>query len=59
MNNIISWVTANFASIVAIAGAIVMLARVIVKITPSPADDSILEKVVSVLKTLGLHIGDK
>jgi hypothetical protein len=59
MNNIISWVTANFASIVAIAGAVVMLARVIVKITPSPADDSILEKVVSVLKTLGLHIGDK
>jgi hypothetical protein len=59
MNNIISFVTANFASIVAIAGAVVMLARVIVKITPSPADDSILEKVVSVLKTLGLHIGDK
>jgi hypothetical protein len=59
MNNIISWVTANFASIVAIAGAVVMLARVIVKITPSPSDDSILEKVVSVLKTLGLHIGDK
>jgi hypothetical protein len=59
MNNIISWVTANFASIVAIAGAVVMLARVIVKVTPSPADDSILEKVVSVLKTLGLHIGDK
>jgi hypothetical protein len=59
MNNIISWITANFASIVAIAGAVVMLARVIVKITPSPADDSILEKVVSVLKTLGLHIGDK
>jgi len=59
MNNIISYVTANFASIVAIAGAVVMLARVIVKVTPSPTDDSILEKVVSVLKTLGLHIGDK
>lgn len=59
MNNIISWVTANFASIVAVAGAVVMLARVIVKLTPSPADDSFLEKVISVLKTLGLHIGDK
>jgi len=59
MNNIISWVTANFASIVAVAGAVVMLARVIVKLTPSPADDSFLEKIVSVLKTLGLHIGDK
>ena len=59
MNNIISWVTANFASIVAIAGATVMLARVIVKVTPSPADDSILEKIVGFLKAIGLHIGDK
>lgn len=59
MNNIITWTTSNFASIVAIAGAVVMLARLIVKLTPSPADDSFLEKVVSVLKTLGLHIGDK
>jgi hypothetical protein len=59
MNNIISWVTENFASIVAVAGAVVMLARVIVKLTPTPADDSILEKVVSFLKAIGLHIDPK
>jgi hypothetical protein len=59
MNNIIPWVTENFTSIVAIAGAVVILARLIVKLTPTPADDSILEKVISVLRTLGLHIDDK
>lgn len=59
MNNIISWTTENFASIVAVAGAVVMLARVIVKLTPTPADDSILEKVVSFLKAIGLHIDKK
>jgi hypothetical protein len=59
MNNIIPWVTENFGSIVAIAGAVVILARLIVKLTPTPADDSILEKVISVLRTLGLHIDDK
>ena len=51
-----SWLTENFANIMAGVGAVIVLARIIVKLTPTPADDSILEKVVSVLKTLGLHI---
>lgn len=51
-----NFLTENFANIMAVVGAVIVLARVIVKITPTPADDSILEKVVSVLKTLGLHI---
>ena len=55
MNNIISWATENFGSIV----AVVILARVIVKLTPTPADDSVLEKIVAFLKTVGLHIDDK
>lgn len=59
MNNILSWVTENLASIVAVAGAVVMLARVVVKLTPTPADDSVLEKVVSFLKAVGLHIDKK
>ena len=59
MNNIIPWVTENFASIVAVAGAVVILARVIVKLTPTPTDDSVLEKVVSFLKAVGLHIDKK
>ena len=59
MNNIIPWITENFASIVAVAGAVVILARVIVKLTPTPTDDSVLEKIVAFLKTVGLHIDDK
>ena len=51
-----NWITQNFANIMAVVGAVIVLARIIVKLTPTPSDDSILEKVVSVLKTLGLHI---
>jgi len=59
MNNILPWITGNMTSIVAVAGAVVILARIIVKLTPTPADDSILEKVVGFLKAVGLHIDEK
>ena len=52
------FITQNLPSIMAIVGAVVVLARIIVKLTPTPRDDSIVEKVVSVLKTVGLHIKD-
>lgn len=51
-----NWITSNWTEIVAAVGAIVIAARVIVKLTPTPADDSVLEKIVSFLKGLGLHI---
>jgi len=51
-----NWITANWTEIVAALGGIVLAARIIVKLTPTPADDSVLEKVVNFLKTLGLHI---
>ena len=51
-----NWITSNWESVVAAAGAVVIAARLIVKLTPTPADDSVLEKVVNFLKTLGLHI---
>lgn len=54
-----NWITENFTNIMAVVGAVVVLARVIVKLTPTPADDTWLEKIVNILKTLGLHIGDK
>lgn len=59
MNNILPWITNNMTTIVTIAGAVVILARIIVKLTPTPADDSILEKVVGFLKAVGLHIEEK
>lgn len=51
-----NWITSNWTEIVAAVGAIVIAARVVVKLTPTPADDSILEKIVNFLKGLGLHI---
>lgn len=54
--NIWNWITSNWTEIVAALGGIVLAARIIVKLTPTPADDSALEKVIAFLKTLGLHI---
>ena len=54
--NIWNWITSNWTEVVAAAGGIVLVARIIVKLTPTPADDSILEKVVAFLKTIGLNI---
>ena len=51
-----NWITSNWTEIVAALGAIIIAARGIVLLTPSPKDDSALEKVVNFLKTLGLHI---
>ena len=54
--NIWNWITSNWTEVVAAVGGIVLAARIIVKLTPTPADDSILEKVVAFLKTVGLNI---
>jgi len=51
-----NWLTENWQTLTAGAGAVVMLARIIVKLTPTPADDTILAKIVDVLKSLGLHL---
>ncbi len=56
---IVNWITSNWEAVIALVGGVVILARVIVKLTPTPADDSVLEKVVSFLKGVGLHIDDK
>lgn len=56
MNDAIQFVVKNHTEIIAMIGGIVIAARVIVKLTPTPKDDSILEKVVGFLKHLGLHI---
>lgn len=51
-----NWITQNWTEIVAAVGGVVLAARIIVKLTPTPADDSLLEKVVNFLKGLGLKI---
>ena len=54
--NIWNWITSNWTEVVAAVGGIVLAARIIVKLTPTPADDTILEKVVAFLMTVGLNI---
>ena len=51
-----SWILANWQGIVTAIGGIVIAARVIVKLTPTPKDDTILAAIVGVLKQLGLYI---
>ena len=51
-----NWITENWQNIVGIAGGVVMLARLIVKITPTPKDDTALAKIISVLKSVGLKL---
>jgi hypothetical protein len=57
MKDAITFVLDHKDDVVAILGGLIIAARVIVKLTPTPADDSALEKVVNVLKHIGLHIG--
>jgi len=57
MSTTISYIIAHWADIVTAASGVVIAARVIVKLTPTPADDSLLESIVTTLKHLGLHIG--
>jgi hypothetical protein len=54
--NIWNWITSNWQEIVAAIGGIVLSARIIVKLTPTPVDDSFLEKIVNFLKAVGLNI---
>jgi hypothetical protein len=50
------FLTQNWQTITAGVGALVMICRVIVKLTPTPTDDGWLSKVVSVLKAIGLKL---
>lgn len=51
-----SWLLSNWQEIVNALAGVMIVARIIVKLTPTPKDDSALAKVVGVLKALGLHL---
>ena len=53
------WFTQHWTEVVAGIGAAIILARIVVKLTPTPTDDSVLEKIVNFLKAIGLHVSDK
>jgi len=52
----VDWILENWQTLVAIAGAVVMAARLIVKLTPTPKDDAWLARIIDALKAVGLHI---
>ena len=46
----------NWQGLVSLVGGVVISARVVVKLTPTPKDDAFLAKVITLLKHLGLHV---
>ena len=49
MEAAITWITANWSNVLAIIGGVVSVASLVVKLTPSQADDAVLAKVIKVL----------
>ena len=56
MEQTMNWFTQNWETLVAGAGAVVMLSRIVVRLTPTPKDDTVLKRIVDFLKALGLKI---
>lgn len=57
--NLISYIASHWVEIGAAIGLIMGAARIVVKLTPTPKDDTILEKVIDFLKHVGLNVADK
>jgi hypothetical protein len=56
---IVNFIANNWQDLGAGLALVIGGARIIVKITPTPKDDSILDSVVGFLKHVGLHIDSK
>ena len=52
------WITAHWKDILAIIGAVVTAASLIVKITPTQNDDTVLAKIIKILSILGIFNPD-
>lgn len=57
--NIVNYIISHWVEIGAAIGLIMGAARIIVKLTPTPKDDSILEKFIGLLRHVGLNVTDK
>ncbi len=49
------WLISNWEVVLLIITSVVTLASLIVKLTPTPADDAVLAKVINFLKVIGLY----
>lgn len=52
------WITQNWKDILAVIGGVVTVASIIVKLTPTPKDDTVLSKIIKILAALGLFNPD-
>lgn len=54
-----NYILTHWSDIITALTTLIIASRLIVKLTPTPRDDTALEKVVTALKHLGLHVRDK
>ncbi len=54
MENLINYIHTNYGVYIEILGAVITLATLIVKVTPTQKDDNILAKIIKVLAFLSL-----
>ena len=59
LTTITTWISANWQEIIAAIGGVVIAARIIVKLTPTPKDDAFLARIIAALKQVGLVIPDE
>ncbi len=52
------WLQTNWKDILAIIGGVVTVASLVVKLTPTPKDDSVVAKAIQALSVLGLFNPD-
>jgi len=57
--SIITYISSHWVEIGSAIGLIMGGARIIVKLTPTPKDDTILEKIIGLLRHVGLNVTDK
>ena len=53
----IDWIQTNYEAVFAILGALYTLARLVVALTPTPADNAAVETAAGWLKTIGKLFG--
>jgi hypothetical protein len=55
LNLIINWFVQNWVNILSIISYVIAAASLIVKLTPTPDDDTALAKLIDILKKLALY----
>ena len=54
MKDIINWIVANWAYIVSAIAGVIFVASIIVKLTPTQKDDSVVKKIIDFLGHLSI-----